>query len=174
MEELLNKSFENVNNWLKYAETKCATLLAANGVFIWGLARAMLTGNFDNTFVLAYFNLVILMLLISLVLLLVSFLPSFDIPWLFKLSEPDKENDNLLYFEHISKYTPIKYLEEMSLAANFSNYQRNKLELMLAKQIITNSVITRRKFIIFDLAIWLTISSVITPIGSWIIKRRMY
>ncbi len=174
MEDKLNSAFENVNNWLRYAETKSATLLAANGVMVFGIMRFLTTIENEPLILLVYLAIVIFMLIASMVLLLISFSPSLDIPWLFKLSSPDENTDNLLYFDHVSKYTPKKYLEALACAAEIQDHKSNQLELMLAKQIIANSVIARRKFIIFKIAIWLTISAVITPILAWVIKDKTH
>ena len=174
MKEELDTIFDNVNNWLKYAETKSATLLAANGVMTFGIVRILTSWNVESLLLTIYLVFVVALLLLSMTILLVSFSPSLDIPWLFKLKDPNNKKDNLLYFEHISKYTPQVYLDSLASAVSAEGNGTNDYELMQAKQIIANSVIARRKFAIFNIAIWITISAVITPIFAWLIKDKSH
>ena len=172
MKEELDKILEGVNNWLKYAEAKNATLLAANGLMIFGIVRILVAWDIESISINLYLIFVVILLVISTTALLISFIPYLDIPWLFKLQKPDKEKDNLLYFEHISKYTPRVYLDSLSAAIASQNHHGERYEFMQANQIIANSVIARRKFIIFTIAIWITIGAVITPLFAWMIKEN--
>lgn len=173
MEDRLQQVFKNINEWLRYAEAKSATLLAANGVTCFGLIRIF--QNADNSHIwLMYYGLFVLVLLItSMIFLLVSFSPSLDIPWLFKRNEPN-DSDNLFYFEHAAKYSPLQYLRSLAVASNLEKYECTDVERMLAKQIIANSVIARRKYIIFNIAVWLSISAILTPLLAWWVKGRSH
>jgi hypothetical protein len=173
MEERLNTIFNNINDWLRYAETKSAALLAANGLAIFGIVRVIQNQDSINIFSVSYLSVVVFQLILSTSLILISFSPSLQIPWLFKGSNIDEKSDNLLFFSDAAKYTPRRYLEVLALASGNKDMNNSDLELMIAKQIIANSVIAMRKFTIFNLAIWLTISALITPIAAHFIKAKV-
>ncbi|MCH2055144.1 MAG: DUF5706 domain-containing protein [Thalassotalea sp.] len=174
MEDRLNDIFSNINDWLRYAETKSAALLATNGLVIFGIFRVLHSQDNINSLLIYYSYFVVFLLVISSCFLLISFSPSLQIPWLFKPSNVDEKNDNLLFFGHAAKYTPQKYLDTLAKASDEKKYQSSNLELMIAKQIIANSTIAIRKFNIFNIAIWLTISAIITPIAMYIIKGKSH
>ena len=174
MEDRLNGIFSNINDWLRYAEPKSAALLATNGLVIFGIVRVIQSQEHMNTILFYYLNLVIVQLIISACLLLISFSPSLQIPWLFKPSNIDEKNDNLLFFAHITKYTPRKYLDSLVIASEEKSYNCSNIELMIAKQIIANSTIAMRKFSIFNIAVWLTISAFITPIVMYLIRGKSH
>ncbi|MFT6138735.1 MAG: hypothetical protein ACJAUJ_001830 [Salibacteraceae bacterium] len=174
MEDRLNTIFSNINDWLRYAETKSAALLATNGLIIFGIVRLILSQESINNFLFYYLCIVVFQLAISSCFLLISFAPSLEIPWLFKPSNIDEKNDNLLFFGHAAKYTPRKYIEVLAKASKENNYEGSRVEIMIAKQIISNSTIAMRKFSIFSVAIWLTISAVLTPVAVLLIKGRVH
>jgi len=161
MQDVLETIFGNVNDWLKFAEAKSATLLAANGLVIFGILR--LTQNKAisgvESCILAF---VVGLFSISLLLCLASLIPSLELPFIRK-KYSKKDSDNLLYFAHIENYTPTAYLNALYKAkqATSSNASTagsySELEKMYAKQIITNSVIASYKYSVFKKAIWATL-----------------
>ena len=58
MEDKLKDIFENVNNWLKFAEAKNATIVAGNGLLIFGICR-LLKDTSINEWILYYIYFVI-------------------------------------------------------------------------------------------------------------------
>lgn len=155
MKEQLEKIFSNVNDWLKFAETKSASLTAANGVVLFGVLRVTKDINYSAVSeALIYLSFVCFGL--SLLLCLSSFIPSLSLPWAHKKSSV-KENDNLLFFGHIENYTPSSYLNKLSKSLAVDNYCASKYEHMIASQIITNSVIASYKYSVFKKSIWLTL-----------------
>jgi hypothetical protein len=53
MADKLKDIFENVNNWLKFAEAKNATLIAGNGLLIFGVLKTIHEVNI-NIYLLYY------------------------------------------------------------------------------------------------------------------------
>lgn len=164
--ENLNKAlesiFSNTNDWLRYADTKAATLIAGNGGLIFGGTR-VLSSEGLNIYFLIYVSLIITLCGISLVVCLISVTPALSMPWEAKPTSPS-DNDNLLFFSDIAKYTPLAYLQalnnKLELQTNhFNGYQRD-----LSSQIITNSTISNKKYKLFKTAIWLTLAAIVTPI----------
>nr|WP_272870321.1 Pycsar system effector family protein [Aliivibrio fischeri] len=102
---------------------------------------------------------------VSMLLCLLSVVPSLSMPW---ESKPNgtKDSDNLLYFQDIAKYTPSSYLSKLAIRLGlgeqvFSGYQQD-----LANQIIINSTIACKKYSYYKVAIWFTVTALITPLGS--------
>lgn len=173
MEDQLKFVFQNVNEWLKHAETKCATLLAANGLAIFGLVRLGVAWQEMPTSAFVYGLIAVTLLLASMVSLMVSFSPSLQMPWLFKKNSPDA-TDNLIFFSHIAKYTPKRYCESLSKSLNKTEDKITDFEIQLANQIIANSVIADRKYAFFRFSIWITISAIISPLGAWLVWRSAH
>lgn len=152
MEDKLKDIFSNTNDWLKFAETKTATLLAGNGVIIFGLFRIFKdTDTIHDIFI----STVIILLSLSIFINLLSLIPSLKMP--FILYTKDKsENDNLLYFGDIIKYSTTEYLTKIKNGTKeFTDFEQ-----YYAGQIIINSVIALKKFRLFLISIYLTSSAV--------------
>lgn len=152
MEDKLKDIFSNINDWLKFAEIKTATLLAGNGVIIFGLFRIFKdTETIHNLFI----SIVIILLSLSIFINLLSLIPSLKMP--FILYTKDKSiHDNLLYFGDIVKYSINEYLRKI----NNGTKQFTEFEKYYAEQIIINSTIALKKFRLFIMSIYLTSSAV--------------
>src|SRR5690554_7337941 len=83
MKEHLEYIFSNVNDWLKFAEAKSATLLAANGVVLFGILRLVKDLEMNAVTMLSLF-IGCICFSISLILCLSSFVPSLTMPWVHK------------------------------------------------------------------------------------------
>ncbi|WP_076924012.1 Pycsar system effector family protein [Pseudoalteromonas sp. EB27] len=161
MDEKLSAIFSNINDWLKYAETKSATLIAGNGALIFGFSRLSLSENI-NCYASYYLIFCSLLSLISLSICLLSVMPALNMPWESK-PKGKYDNDNILFFGHIAKYSTSSYLTKLAdkigeKTPDFTGYQKD-----LAFQIITNATIANRKYNYFNAAIWFTLASVISP-----------
>jgi len=167
MDEKLKDIFTNINDWLKYAEAKSATLIAGNGVLVLGFSRAIPSPEV-NGFILVYLMTCILLCVFSLSICLLSIIPALNMPWDSKPSGVS-EKDNVLYFEDIAKYTPNAYLKRVakSFDANIDGFTGFQTDL--ANQIIVNSVIAHRKYNYFKVAIWLSLAAVISPLLALLI-----
>ncbi|MFS1862644.1 Pycsar system effector family protein [Vibrio lentus] len=167
MDEKLKDIFSNINDWLKYAEAKSATLIAGNGALIFGLSR--LIKSYEMPQIVEYYGYASMALcLVSMILCLLSVVPALSMPWEIKPNGV-QDSDNLLYFKDIAKYTPASYLGKLAKRLDvdekeFSGYQRD-----LANQIIINSTIACRKYGYFQVAIWLTVTALISPVGSLVL-----
>lgn len=160
----LKEIFENVNNWLKFAEAKNATLIAGNGVIIFGIIKC-LKDLVDYPYFIYYLCFVILLLSLSFIIALISFIASIKLPqYLFE--EKDNEKNNLLFYGSIKNYNKESYLKELtkSLGINDSSILENEFCKMYAEQIIINSKITMRKLELFNLGLKITLFAILSPI----------
>jgi hypothetical protein len=165
MRDYLEYIFSNINDWLKFAEAKSATLLAANGVVLFGILR-LVKGYEFNHFTAILVVISCMFIFSSLILTISSFIPSIKMPWIHKKSNVS-EGDNLLFFSDIENYTPRAYLKKLKLACGYEKEQDDVYLNMLSEQIITNSVIASYKFSVFKKSIFLTvIGMIIAALGA--------
>lgn len=161
MDEKLKDIFSNINDWLKFAEAKSATLIACNGALIFGISRII--NSFDLKMgCLLYLFLVSVLCILSIAICFLSIIPSLSMPW-DKKPNGISDKDNLMYFSDIAKYTPLVYLnalkDKLELDDSvFTGYQQD-----LSSQIIINSAIADKKYRAFQKSIWLTLAAVISP-----------
>jgi TM2 domain-containing membrane protein YozV len=157
--------FENVNNWLKFAEAKNGAIIALNSAFIFGLLRLLQSSNTENLYKEMYIKMIIFLLLVSLIMALLSFIPKLKYPYI-KFDKISKK-DNLLYFIDIAKYTDNEYYEKITTITEKSSNE--KLDKYYIQQIIINSQITYIKYKQFEIAVWFTLSAILTPLGAIIL-----
>lgn len=162
MDEQLKNIFTNINDWLKFAETKTAALLTGNGILIFGILRTIKDQEISSTQVLILYF-VMLLLILSLLTCLISFIPSLKLPWLVTSKKPT-ENDNLLFFGDAAKYDSKSYLKKLFSSTEKPEKSFTAFENYYAEQIIANSIIALKKFRLFTFAIWLTVIAVLTII----------
>lgn len=181
MEETLKNIFDNVNEWLKFAEAKNGILIALLGTALFTLleksnsilfrdnisiSNNMLVIKFDiNFFVSLYLVLLIIFLLIAVGILLMSFLP--QTKRLFKIKGVKNENDNSLFYGDIIKYTPEEYLK--FIEPNRTDFSKSELDY--AYQIVINSHIAYRKYKYFELALLAILSGILTVLGAFLVNR---
>ncbi|MDM8522214.1 DUF5706 domain-containing protein [Desulfococcaceae bacterium HSG8] len=173
MEEQLKNIFSNVNDWLKFAEAKNGVLTGFNGGAIFTVLSGFLFNKempiMTNVYVKAYFTCFAACASLALVIALMSFLAKVKIPW---LSEGEiRPSDNLLFFADIHKYDEKAYLDALSEAV--LNEEREepytRTEKFYANQIIVNSGIAMRKYVLFNAALWCTVAAVITPVLAFML-----
>lgn len=155
--ENLKEIFKNVNDWLKYAEAKNGILLGFNGAVIFGILK-LFSGNpeWDNfgIFIGKYYHYgVPFLLIISTIILLVSFLPKTKMIKLGDNKKPDKVN--VLFFSHLKTLTPDELLKELGIENS------TIMERSYAQQIVINSGISAAKFDSFKVAGWITTISIL-------------
>lgn len=154
-EERLQKIFTNVNDWLKFAETKSSILLAFNGASIFGLIKIF---DFDlikeHEWTQWYIYCALVQLVFSAIWCLISLTPRVTI--LTGALTPAAVDSNILFFEYLKSKTEVEILNELYEIDNidFTNY-----EVALANQIMQNSIIASRKYSYFTVAVWLSISA---------------
>jgi hypothetical protein len=171
--EQLKDISANVNSWLTFAEAKNGALLALDS----GLALAITSIVLDRCMprlLLWYFYSAISFTVVSLLVVLLSFLPQ---------SHPSQgkprsvcEQDNLWFYGDIAQYDSQSYLEALRMSIAETDVPENRLCVDLAGQVIANSRIAVRKYTYFRAAIWLLMAGVLTPpigiaVCVWV-KRR--
>ncbi len=163
MADKLKDIFENVNNWLKFAEAKNATLVAGNGLLIFGILKTIHEIDI-HIYLLYYIYFCLILFSLSLVISLISFIPKVKIPT-FLLNSDIETNDNLLFYGHILKYNEKTLLDKLNtMIKDDEDKTSNEFKTMYAQQIIINSKIARNKFQLFDIAIKFTLSGILSPI----------
>lgn len=161
---LLQQIFDNVNNWLHFAEAKNAALIAFNIA----LMAVIVDTNLFSSYILL-FSIIIIGLLISTIFALYSFKPINET--LKKTSNSNLE-ENLLHFAYIASLEQEEYIKKL-----YDHYwgERNKdinVVPMLYKdycnEIIANSRITLRKQVYFKYSFYIVIL-VIIVIGMLVV-----
>jgi hypothetical protein len=177
MRETLKDIFENVNDWLKFAEAKNAALIVFNGASIFGAATFIATvitqkDTVIPKFILYYLYMFIIMNGLGLVIALYSFWPQTRVDEVLSkriediFSNRQESRSSILYYGHIKDYTLDSYLAKLRVFCDIGTRELSGLESDYASQIIINSRIAFRKYILFKLAIFFTISSLLTPFIS--------
>lgn len=160
--ELLANIFKNINEFTRYAEAKNSILVGFNSVAIFGFLK--IYNDFNSEVVRIYLFSAILFLSLSTLIALISFLPKLrDVRRSEKSSCPSQD-DNLIFFKHIEKYTEDEYLQALSGVMKIEESALKELDRYYANQIIINSKITARKFRYFELSIWLAVCGVFTVV----------
>jgi hypothetical protein len=162
MEERLRNILSSVSEHLKFAETKNATLFAANAATIFGCLQ-ILAGLKDKEWISRYFIVLVAFSTFSALIILISFLPQTKIPWLFR-GRPVRSKDSLLFFGDIQRYDPRSYLLALYESCEIVDPKPARIELMYAEQIIVNAKIASRKYTYFRYAIWITLAGILTPL----------
>ena len=119
--EMLESIFSNVNSWLNFAEAKNAALMAFNIAML-----AVTWGSTENAGKNILFYGVNLAIVISTIIALKSFKPDKG-----KCKEETgviKENDNLLFYEDIAKYSKESYL--IALQKKYQDTVKTEDELL--------------------------------------------
>jgi hypothetical protein len=158
LEKKLIFLFNNVNDWLKYLETKNAVLATILGAAIFGILTLLNTKDcFIKDYKISFICLVIF-LFAGIIASLISFFPLRKFNF---FNEPD-QNDNVFYYGSIAKYSYINYEELIKKKLNIQgNLQLNEYCEDLIKQIIINSKITERKTKIFSLNLKMIFTGII-------------
>lgn len=127
---------------------------------------------------------VVSLLFISLLICFLSFLPKIDIEhFVWLKSKPSKKSkfilkdtDNFYFFNDLKKYQPDTLLNSMN-RLYFDNQVQTpyrKEDLDIANQIIINSEITSIKLMLFRIALWHLICSIITILFSLLISILLH
>lgn len=171
----LKDIFDNVNNWLKFAEAKNAALIAISGMFIWGSVRLLvilkstekisMDGNLGCVLT-AYLFFMLVFFTIALICGIASFIPVSKYILIIPTGEPSNA-DNLLFFGHLSKYNKKKLVEKVKAASDSKDTDINDIHQMYAEQIIVNSRITEAKIHFFNIGSKSILLGILTfPVGA--------
>lgn len=171
MNQDLLEIFKNVNEWLKFAEAKNAMLIALNGVAIFGVGQIQ-TYDFISKHYLVeiWLSLAIVVLVFSTVCSLLSFVPRLKIvkEGLFT----SKTECNRFYFESLRSLSGDEIIDKVLGTGKSTN--ASELDKDLAEQIRQNAKITSRKYSYFTIAIWMTISAMISIPLAFIFMLLVY
>lgn len=159
LDDKLESIFKNVNEWLKFAEQKNAALVVLNGSSIWGFSLILRNTTNLSRCELLFSSSGYLLLTLSVLLCLLSFMPILQNPWL--PIGKKHESDNCLYFGHIAKYDEFDYLKILASKLQTNSNSFNNFELDMASQVLINSKITIAKYQKFQVALTLTMVSLL-------------
>ncbi|MFN7528941.1 MAG: hypothetical protein ACK5QA_16175 [Dolichospermum sp.] len=182
--------FQNVNEWLKFAEAKNGVLLAFSGAAITATITLLATAqNIPNSLNFGLLLTTILLCICALICSL-SFLPKTnldDLLWLRdrrnkKSNSQDPIEDNFWYFGHLQKYKPDELLEVLNKPsfnskldiAKLADKKEYKEYKDIAAQITINAEIAFLKFEVFKYAIKVLIASILIIPSSMVISLVIY
>lgn len=152
--EILEKIFKNVNDWLNFAERKNVTVLS-----IFGIIAVMSLLNLQQVNIVGKIGVCIYMAAYLAVLIssLVSLFPVRKLSAKLKngLANEDKSNtDNIWLYQDIRKYS----IEDYKKLLNGKGVQGfDKCHEDLIPQILANSHIACKKFTCFAVSFWFSI-----------------
>ncbi|MCC5621703.1 hypothetical protein [Nostoc sp. CHAB 5715] len=183
MDEVYSKLiviFQNVNEWLKFAEAKNGILLAFSGAGITATITLLATAqNLPKSLSFGLLLTTILLCICSLICSL-SFLPKTNLERLVWLrTRPPKnssfirkETDNFYYFGHLHKYSSTELLDALNkyYFEGIINTPYKKEYEDIAGQITINAEITFLKFQVFTYAVYILITSILVIPVSIIIS----
>jgi len=173
MQKKLELSLSLVIGWLKFAEGKNASLIAANGAAVFGIL-SLFKNNFPSEAVYEiYIYQTIFFLLLSAAFCLVSFIPQVAINSSTPRKTSEKEG-NLLAYADIANYDPELYLQAMCKQEALDLNEIGHFEKELSELIVTYSHIAMRKYSLFNLGVWCSLSAIVTPfiaLGIYFIRR---
>ncbi|MDD2496796.1 MAG: hypothetical protein PHT78_00605 [Desulfitobacteriaceae bacterium] len=168
--EQLEKVFTNINSWLTFGEAKNASLLALNGVGVYGLVSLLKNSDYNGgQYFTLYLWMVLVFLAFGVIISLLSFSPvvgTFD--GKKKFCSMDKGNLNLLFYGDLVKYDCAKeYVVDVYkqyFGVDINGNEVIKIHLDYAEEILINSRITVKKYGIFKWALLSDLSAVFSPV----------
>lgn len=173
----LENIFNNVNDWLKFAEAKNGIIAAFTSTISLAIFSALIENKISNIYFCIYLSYSSLLLFGSALIALASFLPQLnDLKFIAKEKKPPEKN--LLFFGYIKNFSGEQYLNEIEKQYGKIN-ENDNYKLDISKQISVNSKIAFVKYRCFTLSLWLTLMAFFSPlllliIPLWnFIKRRL-
>ncbi|TBG08446.1 hypothetical protein ELG79_36615 [Rhizobium leguminosarum] len=164
---ILRDIYSDVLQWLHFAEAKNAALATLNSAAIIGVATVYSQLNSTPLWLCWAMAVVSGFFLSSLLLGILSFMPRLSLlPW--SGTPTAGKPGNVWFFGHIAAMGVDGFLKELSRKSD-TKIGASELESDLAQQIVVNSKIAVKKYAIFKLALWITLSGVITPVGTLIL-----
>lgn len=156
MEERLRYILTIVNEWLKFAEAKNGALLVADIALLFGVFRLLNESTGQKVFI----YLAIFLVIVSAISSLVSFIPQLKLPSFTPRKRAGKEA-SLIFYGHIAKYEPRSYISALYAESGGEPAAIASIEVDYAQQIIINSRIAVRKYLCFNVGLWLTVSALL-------------
>ncbi|MCO6432237.1 MAG: hypothetical protein J5J00_15390 [Deltaproteobacteria bacterium] len=162
MEGRLQYILGEVNEWLRYAEQKNAGVLVFNCTLAAAIVTILPQCASADTLCAWWVRSILLLLALSAVTALCSFIPRIDLAFLKRRKEHHRA-DNLVFFGEAANYDPEAYLKALYLSCNLAESENAPAFMRhYAEQIVQNSRIAKRKFEVFKVAVWLTVAAFVT------------
>ena len=160
MKEKMIFIFNNVNEWLRFAEAKNGALLGFNSALLLAIVNILMTNtNKTNLYIYSYLLSGVFFIGISCITLILSFFPE-----TLRSKNLQKEKNivfnNYLYFGHLAKYDA----EDFYKASKKQYSKKEEFEKDLAEQIVINSKISAKKYKFFRIAMLFLTCGLLTPV----------
>ncbi|MFV8327305.1 Pycsar system effector family protein [Flavobacterium sp. ZS1P14] len=171
-EELLQKIFLNVNEWLKFAEIKNFGLLSLNAAIVFGLTQIEFCENSTNKkIVFAIFGIFALFSFLFSLISLFSIVSKIEKGEYAKTFINKFSNwiDTEILFENIHFYGYLRSIEEVEFETKFlakigSTDAFSQYEKELITQILYNSRVTWLKYQLFKIAAFFFLMGILSTI----------
>jgi hypothetical protein len=160
--------FQNVNEWLKFAEAKNAALLAFSGTAVTAILTVLVTATSLPVSLRVALLISTGSLSICTLISALSFLPKTNLEkilWLRNrpssaIPQPEA-TDNFYYFGHLQKYNADNLLEALNIHYFNDGMTPNKECRDIAVQVTVNSGIASMKFQFFTYALSFLIAAIV-------------
>ncbi len=177
-EEQLYKIFNNVNDWLKFAEAKNFGLLTLNAAIVFGLTQ--ITFSNDSVIKLVAFSVFVPFSILSFIPCLISLFPIVTkiesknkkgqirksmkiIDYLSNIIDKDKSFENIHFYGYLKDLKEDKFekefLKKIGSKEEFTTY-----ETELVTQILYNSRITSLKYKFFKIGAFIFFVGIVVSI----------
>lgn len=154
LETLLNR-YQHLSD---YAETKLGILIAFNSALIFGLLSI-----FNNQSDIIKWGIIVIVIF-NILSLFFSFSGVYAKTKNNHFSSANSEEKNYFYYKYVANLNESTFLVDLKKDYNLVSVNI-QLEKDLANQIVVLAKNTNRKFSFFNIALGLTIASLITPVG---------
>lgn len=162
MQETLLNLLDRYQHLSDYAETKLGILIAFNSAIIIGLSTICK----DQEKSIQY--LIILIAVLNICSIIFAFSGVFSKLKNNYSSSAKIENKNYYYFKYVAQLNETEFIVNLKKDYNLDNYNE-QFEKDLGNQIVVLAKNAERKFNFFNIGIYFTIASLITPFGLLII-----
>lgn len=166
LEGKLTMLLKDTTDWLKFAEAKNLALITFNSAWLSYFIKSIFDVNnmeSNKIYVIAS-----IFCIISLLICFIAFIPKLiDFKLIKKVAKmligKQSPNDNMLFYKHICKYEPSEYYEKFQRkfpdGEVFDKYNSNQNRYVkeLVRQISALAHIAFKKYLLFNLAIIITI-----------------
>ncbi|HDW8003326.1 hypothetical protein ACFTSE_27260 [Bacillus cereus] len=165
--DVIKSIYEDVREWLKFAETKNAALLTFNGVVVFGVLDKIID-KISEPVIKTALIIGCSIIMISIVVNLISFSPLLN---RIREAQSNVLNSsigyhNLMFYGVIKDFSPQAYLDAINTKYDIPVDQKN---LDFAIQVVTLSQITYSKLLFFNLGLCLTFIGFLIPLLACII-----
>lgn len=162
MKEDLKDIFDNVNEWLKFAEAKHAGLIVLNSGLVFGILSVY--SSFSSHIHWSFIILSLLCLGVSIFITLLSLYPK----TIKEIPHSVAKNPNLYFNGDVAKLTQKSFKDE--LLKTYPNHSFTALEGDLINQTIINAKVASRKYFLFKYAVICTTVGIALPLLRVIFK----